>query len=39
MLAGQPQPNIAAHFALSDGAQAHAYLVTRQVIGKVLLTL
>ena len=37
--AGQLQPNIAARFALSDGAQAHAYLESREAIGKVLLTL
>ena len=36
---GQLQPNIAARFALSDGAQAHAYLESRAAIGKVLLTL
>ena len=37
--AGQLQPNIAARFALSDGAKAHAYLESREAIGKVLLTL
>lgn len=37
--AGQLQPNIAARFPLSDGAQAHAYLESREAIGKVLLTL
>ena len=37
--AGQLQPNIAARFALSAGAQAHAYLESREAIGKVLLTL
>jgi NADPH2:quinone reductase len=37
--AGQLRPNIAAHFPLSDGAQAHAYLESREAIGKVLLTL
>ena len=37
--AGQLQPNIAARFALSEGAQAHAYLESREAIGKVLLTL
>ncbi|OOG50960.1 quinone oxidoreductase [Rhodanobacter sp. C01] len=37
--AGQLQPNLAARFALSDGAKAHAYLESREAIGKVLLTL
>ncbi|HWX65644.1 MAG TPA: quinone oxidoreductase [Rhodanobacter sp.] len=37
--AGQLRPNIAARFPLSDGAQAHAYLESREAIGKVLLTL
>jgi len=37
--AGKLQPNIAARFALSDGAKAHAYLESREAIGKVLLTL
>ena len=37
--AGQLQPNIAARFLLSEGAQAHAYLESREAIGKVLLTL
>ena len=37
--AGQLQLNIAARFALSDGAKAHAYLESREAIGKVLLTL
>ena len=37
--AGQLRPNIAARFALSDGAKAHAYLESREAIGKVLLTL
>jgi NADPH2:quinone reductase len=37
--AGQLQPNIAARFALSEGAKAHAYLESREAIGKVLLTL
>lgn len=37
--AGQLQPNIAARFPLSDGAKAHAYLESREAIGKVLLTL
>ncbi|OOG66382.1 alcohol dehydrogenase [Rhodanobacter sp. B04] len=37
--AGQLQPNIAARFSLSAGAQAHAYLESREAIGKVLLTL
>ena len=37
--AGQLQPNIAARFPLSDGARAHAYLESREAIGKVLLTL
>jgi NADPH2:quinone reductase len=37
--AGQLQPNIAARFSLSEGAQAHAYLESREAIGKVLLTL
>jgi NADPH2:quinone reductase len=36
--AGQLQPNIAARYALSDGAGAHAYLESREAIGKVLLT-
>ncbi|HEV7123556.1 MAG TPA: quinone oxidoreductase [Rhodanobacter sp.] len=36
---GRLQPNIAARFALSDGARAHAYLESREAIGKVLLTL
>ena len=37
--AGQLQPNIAARFPLSEGARAHAYLESREAIGKVLLTL
>ena len=37
--AGQLRPDIAARFALSDGAKAHAYLESREAIGKVLLTL
>ncbi|MGC1547974.1 MAG: zinc-binding dehydrogenase, partial [Rhodanobacter sp.] len=37
--AGRLQPKIAARFALSDGAQAHAYLESRGAIGKVLMTL
>lgn len=37
--AGELRPNIAARFALSDGASAHAYLESRAAIGKVLLTL
>ena len=37
--AGRLRPNIAARFALSDGAKAHAYLESREAIGKVLLTL
>ncbi|MBB6242561.1 quinone oxidoreductase [Rhodanobacter sp. MP1X3] len=36
--AGQLLPNIAARFALKDGAQAHAYLESREAVGKVLLT-
>lgn len=39
ILAGQLRPNIAASFPLGDGAQAHAYLESREAIGKVLLTL
>lgn len=35
----QLQPNIAARFALKDGAKAHAYLESRAAVGKVLLTL
>ena len=37
--AGQLQPNIAARFPLSEGGKAHAYLESREAIGKVLLTL
>ena len=37
--AGELQPNIAARFALSEGARAHAFLESRAAIGKVLLTL
>ena len=37
--AGDLQPNIAARFALGDGARAHAFLESRGAIGKVLLTL
>lgn len=37
--AGHLQPSIAARFALGDGAIAHAYLESREAIGKVLLTL
>jgi NADPH2:quinone reductase len=37
--AGHLQPGIAARFALGDGALAHAYLESREAIGKVLLTL
>lgn len=37
--AGQLRPNIATRFLLSDGARAHAYLESREAIGKVLLTL
>ena len=37
--AGRLRPNIAARFALCDGAKAHAYLESREAIGKVLLTL
>ncbi|MFZ0872665.1 MAG: quinone oxidoreductase [Rhodanobacter sp.] len=37
--AGQLQPNIAARFPLSEGGRAHAYLESREAIGKVLLTL
>jgi NADPH2:quinone reductase len=37
--AGQLRPNIAARFALGEGAKAHAYLESREAIGKVLLTL
>jgi len=36
--AGQLLPNIAARFALKDGARAHAYLESREAVGKVLLT-
>ena len=35
--AGTLQPRIAARFALSEGAQAHAYLESRGAIGKLLL--
>jgi NADPH2:quinone reductase len=37
--AGRLRPNIAARFPLSDGAKAHAYLESREAVGKVLLTL
>lgn len=37
--AGELRPNIAARFALSEGARAHAFLESRAAIGKVLLTL
>lgn len=37
--AGQLQPKIAARFPLREGAAAHAYLESREAIGKVLLTL
>ncbi|MBB6189743.1 quinone oxidoreductase [Rhodanobacter sp. MP7CTX1] len=37
--AGQLQPNIAARFPLIEGGKAHAYLESREAIGKVLLTL
>lgn len=37
--AGAVQPTIAARFPLSEGAKAHACLESREVIGKVLLTL
>jgi NADPH2:quinone reductase len=36
---GALTPRIAASYALSDGAQAHAFLESRAAIGKVLLTL
>lgn len=36
---GRLMPRIAARFALHDGAQAHAFLESREAIGKVLLAL
>jgi NADPH2:quinone reductase len=39
ILGGRLQPRIAARFALSDGARAHAFLESREAIGKVVLTL
>ncbi|WP_266157457.1 quinone oxidoreductase family protein [Dyella silvatica] len=37
--AGSLLPRIAGRFALSDGAKAHAFLESREAIGKVVLTL
>jgi NADPH2:quinone reductase len=39
ILGGRLLPRIAARFRLSDGARAHAFLESREAIGKVLLTL
>ncbi len=39
ILSGRLQPRIAARFALRDGARAHAFLESREAIGKVVLTL